>query len=128
MFLFGDVRDDSVKKAELARPVSSENSLIPDPYNSTVLSQHAVFQLEPPPMAEISINFGQDSVTILRMQSLKPKAGIHPFHGGEAEPCRKFRIEEVPVCQLVERGEIMTFNLVSHFRPFQGVMAAGYSR
>jgi hypothetical protein len=40
-------------------------------------------------MAEISINFKQDPVTILRMQSLKPKTGIRPFHGGKAEHGRK---------------------------------------
>jgi hypothetical protein len=128
VFLFGDVRDNSVNKAKLTSPVSSENPFIPDPYNSTVLSQHAVFRLEPSPMAEISINFKQNPVTILRMQSLKPKTRIRPFHGGEAENGRKLRIEVAPVCQLAERGEIADLIVVSRFRFFEGVMAAGYSR
>ena len=79
-------------------------------------------------MAEISTNFNQDPVTVLRMQSLKPKTGIRPFHGGEAEHGRKLRIEVAPVCQLAERGEIADLIVVSRFRFFEGVMAAGYSR
>jgi len=79
-------------------------------------------------MAEIPMNFNQDPVTVLGMQSLKPKAGIRPFHGGEAEHGRKLRIEVAPVCQLVERGEIMDLIVVSRFRLFEGVTTTGYSR
>jgi len=128
VFLFGDVRDNSVNKAKLASPVSSDNPLISDPYNPTVLCQHAVFQLEPPPTVEISINFNQDPVTVLRIQSLKPKAGIRPIHGGEAEDNYNLRIEVAPVFQLVERSEIMDLILASRFSHLEGVIAAGYFR
>jgi hypothetical protein len=79
-------------------------------------------------MAEISINFNQDPVTVLRIQSLKPKAGIRPIRGGEAEYGHNLRIEVASGSQRIKRGEIMDLILVSRFRLLEGVIAAGYFR